>query len=209
MDKMYKLNKSSWITRGLFLFVPIIALFIGFTKETFVIVNADRLARPAFIEALAIQTADASAVRNLSLQIPAINLDVPLGETGLDEAGHLAVPANPNSAGWYVDGPKLGATGTAIVTGHRDSEMGPGVFYNLKHLKIGEQIIVALEDGSTATFTVDKLESYQQDNSFPWNAVFSAVGPASMRIITCDGVYSPKLGRYTRNLVVYASLDHL
>lgn len=143
----------------------------------------------------------------LSLRISAINLSIPLGRTRLDAQGRLAVPANANSAAWYEAGPKIGNPGTALITGHLEStSFKPGVFYNLRKLGTGDRIEVGRPDGSIAVYKVAKLESYNQDNTFPWNKVYSENGPASLRLITCAGYYSESLGRYTKNLVVYATL---
>jgi LPXTG-site transpeptidase (sortase) family protein len=139
------------------------------------------------------------------LKIDAINLNISLGQTTLDSHQALLVPANPNHAAWYVNGPRPGENGTTLITGHLDSAAGAGIFYNLKKLKAGDTIEIE-KDGQIATYTIDKLKSYAQDSTFPWNEVYSTTGPSSLRIITCDGVYSRKTGHYSRNLVVYASL---
>src|SRR5688500_16871383 len=110
----------------------------------------------------------------LSLTINAINLSIPLGKTSLDSAGRLAVPANANKAALYEAGPNIGEKGTALITGHLEStSFQPGVFYNLKKLSAGSRIEVGRPDGSVAVYKVDKLESYSQDNTFPWSKVYS------------------------------------
>jgi sortase (surface protein transpeptidase) len=146
-------------------------------------------------------------IEGFSLRIDAIGINIPLGKTGLDAQGHLMVPANGLAAAWYKAGPVPGNSGTALITGHYDYAGGkPGVFYKLDQLKPGNVIQVGREDGSVAVFQVDKLASYRQDDTFPWNLVYSASGPAALRIITCDGTYNPSTGLYSHNLVVYASL---
>jgi len=76
----------------------------------------------------------------------------------------------------------------------------------LEKVKVGEEIRVTRDDGKIVTYHVEKLDSYKQDHTFPWNKVFSTVGPSGLRIITCDGTYNPITGKYSHNLVVYASL---
>ncbi|OGE74059.1 MAG: hypothetical protein A3I07_01245 [Candidatus Doudnabacteria bacterium RIFCSPLOWO2_02_FULL_42_9] len=146
----------------------------------------------------------AAEVRGLSIE--AINLDIPLDKTTLGKNQELLVPANPNKAAWYKSGPKFGEAGTALVTGHLDSMSGPGVFWNLKKLVPGDLIYAKRDDGKIVTYQVDKLESYAQDMTFPWDKVYATTGPSSLRIITCDGKYDPKTARYSHNLVVYASV---
>ncbi len=145
----------------------------------------------------------------LQLNIPSIGINVALGQTGLDAQGHLMVPANANKAAWYSAGPKIGESGTALITGHLDSAAGPGVFFNLRKLNSGDEIRINRKDGSVAVFTVSQLASYGQDDSFPWSQVYSTSGSSALRIITCDGIYNPATGRYSKNLVVYASLARI
>jgi sortase (surface protein transpeptidase) len=144
-----------------------------------------------------------------ALKIGSINLNISLSKTTLGKNKELLVPANPNVAAWYRNGPVPGAAGTALITGHLDSPAGPGVFINLKKVQVNDLIEVRRDDGKVAIFVVDTLESYAQDHTFPWSEVYSTTGNSGLRIITCDGVYNPKTQRYSRNLVVYASLVSL
>ena len=210
---MFKLTKSNWAKSALFLSV-ISVLVIGFpnrklTESQAQITTDVQVVASPVIPANSIQVTSSPKIKGLSLKIPAIGVYIPLGKTGLDSAGHLMVPANPKNAAWYKSGPKPGAAGTALVTGHLDSAAGPGVFINLRKLSAGDEIQVTRDDGAIATFQVDKLASYAQDSTFPWNLVYSTSGPAALRIITCDGVYNPGTGHYSRNLVVYAFLVSL
>jgi LPXTG-site transpeptidase (sortase) family protein len=151
-----------------------------------------------------------ASTSGLALKIDAINLNIPLSTTTLGKNRELLVPANANVAAWYKNGPKIGEKGTALITGHLDQAgQQPGVFYNLRKLKTGDEISVRLTDGRVATYTVEKSESYAQDATFPWSKVYSTSGSSGIRIITCDGTFSPKTGRYSRNLVVYASLSSI
>ncbi len=142
----------------------------------------------------------------LGLKIDAININIPLGQTILDSNRALMVPKDPTKAAWYKNGPKPGDAGTALITGHLDSAAGPGVFYDLGKLVTGNLIEIKRDDGKIVTYQVVESESYPQDITFPWDKVYATSGPSGLRIITCDGVYSPKTGRYSRNLVVYADL---
>lgn len=146
-------------------------------------------------------------ISGLSLRIDSIGINIPLGKTALAKNRELLVPANPKRAAWYKAGPKPGDSGTALITGHLDDNGGaPGVFYNLKNLKPGDIIYVGREDGAIVKFKVNQLAPYKQDQSFPWSQVYRTNGEAGLRIITCHGAYNPKTGRYSHNLVVYASL---
>lgn len=144
----------------------------------------------------------------VSLRIPAIKLLAPIVKTGLETDGSLHVPSSPDQTGWYDLGPKPGDIGPAVITGHLDSAAGPGVFYNLKNVKSGDEIDVIRDDGSTAVFTVDKLARYPQDD-FNTQAVYGSINTAGLRIITCSGIYSRTTKHYSDDLVVYATLSKI
>lgn len=232
---MVKYNKSNWLLRGLLLALVVVgfsfynnpkALSSSVTElnkietsditiqtpQSMVITapetvtTANLMSSEAAPAAAEKQTAKPFVSVGYGLKIDAIGINIPLSKTTLDKNQTLIVPANPNTAAWYKSGPVPGAAGTALVTGHLDSAAGPGVFINLRKLAAGDMIDVQRDDGKVATFKVDKLASYAQDMTFPWNQVYSTKGAASLRIITCDGVYNPKTGHYSKNLVVYASL---
>ena len=53
----------------------------------------------------------------------------PLIQLGLTASGALQVPPTASIAGWYTGSPRPGATGSAVIAGHIDSYLGPGVFF--------------------------------------------------------------------------------
>ncbi|MFI1399911.1 class F sortase [Streptomyces sp. NPDC020681] len=142
----------------------------------------------------------------LRLRIPDIRVDTPLMPLGLVKDGSLEVPpdGNRNLAGWYGDGTRPGAKGTAIVAGHVDNAKGPAVFYSLGALKKGHRIEVTRADGRTAVFTIDAIEVYEAD-AFPDKKVYGSKGRAELRVITCGGGFSQKTG-YQGNVVAFAHL---
>jgi LPXTG-site transpeptidase (sortase) family protein len=207
-------TKSNWSLRTLFLLSLMVTtgLFAANSTSSSVTktqkISVDKVSETIPVIEAKISTSQFASL-GLALKIDDINLNISLDKTTLDSKRSLIVPANPNRAAWYKQGPVIGEAGTAIITGHLDSQAGPGVFFNLKKLTAGDQIQVQRADGKIATYIVDKLESFAQDHTFPWNLVYATSGASAIRIITCDGVYNPKTGRYSRNLVVYASLVSL
>jgi sortase (surface protein transpeptidase) len=143
-----------------------------------------------------------------NLRIDAININTTLETTRLNLERSLMVPKDASIAAWYDQGPKPGNAGTALITGHLESRLGPGIFYNLKNLVIGDEIVIRRENDE-AVFHVDKLESYFQDHRFPWTEVYSTNGYSQLRIITCDGEYNSLTDKYSKNLVVFATLLRL
>jgi sortase (surface protein transpeptidase) len=139
------------------------------------------------------------------LAIPAIKVDTAVVRLGLNPDNTIEVPSDPNQAGWYTNGPAPGEQGPAVILGHLDSVTGPAVFYRLSALRTGSQVVVSREDGSRATFVVQRVASYPVD-SFPTADVYGATTDPELRLITCGGQYSLAQRRYLQNVVVFAVL---
>lgn len=141
------------------------------------------------------------------LRIPEIDVDTPVTGLSLGRDNALDVPpaTDRNLAGWYQDGTRPGAKGTAIITGHVDNAQGPAVFYALGALRKGNRIEVDRRDGRTAVFTTDAVEVYDKD-AFPDAKVYGEADRAEIRVITCGGGFSRKSGGYQGNVVVFGHL---
>lgn len=226
---MVNFPKSNWMKYSLFLLPVAMAVsslnassankkpenFVKIEDQpAFVQEVSETVGRSEAVKASEAKTPDKSSgfatASGLAIKIDAIGVNIPLTTTTLGKNRELLVPANPNTAGWYKNGPQIGEAGTALITGHYDTVgRKPGIFYNLRKLNPNDIILVRRADGKIATYKIDKLASYPQNNTFPWNKVYSTSGPSSLRLITCDGEYNSKTGRYSRNLVVYASMISL
>jgi sortase (surface protein transpeptidase) len=144
------------------------------------------------------------------LQIPAIGVDSELMALGLQGDGSLEVPPQGFPAGWYTGAPTPGELGPAIIAGHVDWDGSPGVFFALRDLAPGEEVIVEREDGSTALFRVQSVQQFPKE-SFPTDAVYADIDHAGLRLITCGGSFDPQARSYRDNIVVFAELagtDH-
>lgn len=122
-----------------------------------------------------------------------------------DAKGVLEVPTDYSSVGWYTGGTSPGQLGPAILVGHVDSKNGPAIFYKLGALKPGAKVKVARKDGSTATFQVDRIRTFDK-NKFPTNEIYGATDRAELRMITCGGTFDPKTGHYDQNVIAFAHL---
>ncbi|MFW6693252.1 class F sortase [Streptomyces sp. MAR4 CNX-425] len=145
----------------------------------------------------------------VGIRIPAVGVDAPLTDVGLDPDGWLAAPPAGvrNLAGWYRDAATPGAAGTAVVTGHVDDAAGPAVFYRLGGLERGEAIKVDRKDGRTAVFTVYAVEFFDAED-FPDRRVYGDTDRAELRVLTCGGDYREDAADpgYAGNVVVFARL---
>ncbi|WP_329122821.1 class F sortase [Streptomyces sp. NBC_01465] len=139
------------------------------------------------------------------ISIPDIKVDADLGTVGLDAKGVMETPPmdKPMQADWYKQGPTPGEKGTSAIVGHMDTAQQPeAVFYNLKKLKKNEQIKVHREDGTTAVFTVDAVDTYKKLD-FPTNKVYGSTTHPELRLITCGGSLTEER-HWDSNVVVYA-----
>jgi LPXTG-site transpeptidase (sortase) family protein len=139
----------------------------------------------------------------IRIQIPSIGVDSNLMKLGLLKDGSLQVPPSAFPAGWYSGSPTPGEMGPSIIAGHVDWN-GPGVFYRLNRMQLGDQIKVGRADGTIATFTVTRIAGFLK-SKFPTNAVYGDLNYPGLRLITC-GDYDFKTHKYLRDTVVFADL---
>ncbi|OON76194.1 class F sortase [Streptomyces tsukubensis] len=138
------------------------------------------------------------------LLIPDAGVDTSVMPLGLAADRTIEVPpaVAHDTAGWYRYGPTPGEKGPAVVLGHVTT--GPhraGVFQRLERLRRGARIVVRLENGSSARFTVDRLRTVGKD-AFPTKEVYGDVPDAQLRLITCGG--DRTAAGYDSNVIVFA-----
>ena len=92
-----------------------------------------------------------------------------------------------------------------MILGHVDSYEGPAVLFSLGQLKVGDEIYIDREDGTTVTFRVTDLERHLQ-SGFPTAQVYGDIDHSGLRIITCSGIYDRGSLRYSHNLIVFAEM---
>lgn len=138
------------------------------------------------------------------LKVPDIGVSTDLVQIGKNSDDTLEVPTDASIAGWYRFSPTPGEIGPAVITGHVDTYLGPGVFFRLKELMPGQQIYVTREDKMVVAFRVDRVAVFDQQK-FPTEEVYGDIEHAGLRLITCGGTYDVLSGRYSENVVVYAS----
>jgi hypothetical protein len=142
-------------------------------------------------------------LRPVRIAVPSIGVDASMVDLGIAGDGSIEVPRDPDQVGWLDASPAPGDQGPAVVAGHVDSTTGPAVFARLSTLDVGDEVVVTRRNGSTASFTVDGVRTYPQDD-FPTSQVYGPVPGAALRLITCGGAYLEDEG-YQDNVVVYAS----
>ena len=148
-------------------------------------------------------------VRPTRIAIPDLGVSAPLMRLGVQRSGEIQVPPlrHRNLAGWYRHGPVPGELGPAVILGHVNNRQGAAVFSRLREMRRGQKILVTRSDGVVAEFTVDGVEQVSK-STFPTDRVYGNDTRASLRLITCGGVYNAKRHSYSDNIIVYASLSN-
>jgi LPXTG-site transpeptidase (sortase) family protein len=138
------------------------------------------------------------------LEIPSIGVDTHLIPLGLAADGSMQVPKKWAEAGWYSRGPRPGEDGPAVIAGHVDSRSGPAVFFRLRDLRSGDEVLVTRSDRSVVHFVIDRLQQFPK-RAFPTATVFAPTAKPALRLITCGGAFDETLRSYVDNLVAFAS----
>jgi hypothetical protein len=149
--------------------------------------------------------ADTAAADPVRVRVPSIGVDSTLARLGLDAAGALEPPADFDQAGWYTGSPAPGEVGPAVLVGHVDSRHGPAVFFRLRDLGPGDEVLVDRADGTTARFAVTQVGRFAKA-AFPTAEVYGPTPDAQLRLITCAGAFDRGRRSYVDNIVVYARL---
>jgi sortase family protein len=141
--------------------------------------------------------------RPVRLWIAKIGVSTELVQLGANEAGTPKPPDSPNVAGWLAGSSMPGDAGAAIVAGHVDSSAGPGVFFQLRTLQLGDRISVERSDGRTVVFSVTAVRVFGQEQ-FPAQEVYGPVAVPQLRLVTCGGPANLIGGRPLDNILVQA-----
>ncbi|MEY9968048.1 LPXTG-site transpeptidase (sortase) family protein [Streptacidiphilus sp. MAP12-16] len=142
------------------------------------------------------------------LEIPSIGVDTPVIPLALASDGSVDVPPIEahSPAGWYQGSPTPGQVGPSVILAHVTvGQYGDGVFLHLARLKPGDRVVAMLQNGASAVFTVDSVQTVAKSR-FPTSAVYGNVNHPALRLITCGGPRGSGRSGYPDNVVVYASL---
>lgn len=138
--------------------------------------------------------------------IPKIQVAAPIIPVGTDGYGKMELPADISTVGWYSPGFKPGEKGNAVIAGHLDSASGAGaIFYNLKELSLGDELLVTGQDGIIRTFTVTDKKIFPYDQ-VPMEEVFGSIEEKRLNLITCTGFWNGAMHNYSHRMVVFSQL---
>lgn len=142
------------------------------------------------------------------LIIPTIGINATIERVGVLSNSDLATPVKSPwvDVGWYELGSRPGARGSAVIDGHLDRPGGyPAVFWNLRNLQPGDQVIVIDTLGRKEVFRVTRLVFYAPQDA-PIQDIFGNDNGSFLNLITCAGDWIPSQHQTTLRLVVYTTL---
>lgn len=156
-----------------------------------------------------ISTSTAKVVASpIHLAIPAIGVNAPIEQVSILSSGDLATPTqNPwDGVGWYDVGPSPGQRGSAVIDGHLDRPGGyPAIFWRLRDMHTGDEVLVSDSDGKTLHFRVTRVTYYAPQDA-PLQDIFGNRSGNYLNLVTCAGDWIPSQHQTTLRLVVYTSL---
>ena len=139
------------------------------------------------------------------INIPGLNVDERLDHTSTNEKGEMSVPHDINTPAWFKDGYKVGDLGNAVIAGHVDDGVNPGVFTNLHKLQKGDKVEVSDRNNKKLVFKVYDKKLYKLRDA-PVEKIFGFSSNRHLNLITCEGDYNNSLGSTPNRLVVYTKL---
>jgi LPXTG-site transpeptidase (sortase) family protein len=143
--------------------------------------------------------------RPVGVRVEAIGVEARVIPLGLDAESRLEVPEDFSNVGWWEGGAEPGEPGPTILAGHVDSYQGPAVFYRLRDLEVGDEVVIILDGGESLSYRVTGAQEVPK-NDFPTEAVYGHTPGPTLRLITCGGPFDRATGHYQHNTIVFAEL---
>jgi hypothetical protein len=139
----------------------------------------------------------------VGLQIDTIDVSpFPVRDIGLEDDGQLEIP-DETEIGWYKYGATAGHPGATVLAAHVNWKGSQGPFSKLGTVEPGDQIEVALDNGTTRNYVVTERTMYGK-LMLPRERIWRNTGPEELVLITCGGEFNPEIRSFKSNIVVYA-----
>lgn len=144
------------------------------------------------------------------IRIPAVGIDAPIVNVGLEPDGSMAAPDGPDIVGWYSPGTRPGQRGNALLDGHVDwtdrvtGVARTAVFYPLKDLQVGQDIVIDA-DGRRHSYRVRESLVFAWDDPSALR-VLQPTSEAIVTLITCEGAFDRGARNYSHRRVIIAAL---
>ena len=140
-----------------------------------------------------------------SLRIDTLGVEATVVEVRVRPDGELEVPPDPSTVGWWAEGARPGGgRGSVVIDGHVDTaSQGPGAFFRLGTMEVGDVVELTDADGSTHGYRVTAAARYPKDE-LPAAEVFAQDRAERLVLVTCGGAFDEASRHYADNVVVFA-----
>jgi LPXTG-site transpeptidase (sortase) family protein len=135
------------------------------------------------------------------LTIPKIGVNANVIQMGITSTGSMQAPATNQATGWYKYGARPGNVGSAVIDGHLGLS-NEAVFGKLDKLVVGDAITVLDDQGSTISFIVKRIATFERDSDAA--AIFNSETGSHLNLITCNGDWESHQATYSKRLVVFS-----
>lgn len=139
------------------------------------------------------------------LEIPAIKVNAPVIPVGLLANTDMETPKKKGDTGWYKLGKRPGEIGTSIINGHVDTEKTADVFYKLRNLARGDEVLVTDSANNSYLFRVTAINRYDKDE-VPWEKLLREDKKSVLYLVTCGGEFNRTTGHYEDNWFIKTEL---
>ncbi len=192
-----------WIIRLLFASAAVTSLVVASTSGTSP--TSARTADTAAVAGTDQEDPQPVLPMPVRLVIPSLRVNALIEDVAFDSDGGMASPGGPDTVGWFAPGFRPGDPGSAVIAGHVDWVDRAAVFWFVKDLAPGDEVDVIYDDGSSAAFAVDGVESYS-DTDAPMDQIFAAGDVPHLNLLTCGGTFNRATHNYDHRTVVYTTL---
>lgn len=138
------------------------------------------------------------------LMIPSAKVNAPLQVKGVNARNEMENPDGKDNVAWYNFTGRPGFGSNAVFSGHVDWFTGEqAVFWFLKDLKQGDEIVVKMSDGMELKYHVTATDTYSSASA----PVGEIIGPTTkdvVTLITCEGSFNRNSQDYDKRRVVRA-----
>lgn len=184
------------------LFILFVVIFMFFEPTSPLIADgADKF----LLSDIAVTTTSITPTIPKHIRIPAIGVDAHIQQVGFvtPESNEMGAPTNFTDVAWFSKGPKPGAVGSAVITGHLSGKHIPkGVFYDLRQLQADDEVIILDENDSAFIFRVVAVKTYNYADDT--SDIFrSQDGNKHLNLITCAGDWVADKALFNQRTVVF------
>lgn len=148
-----------------------------------------------------------SADKPRLLIIPKINIKSRIFEVGLTPDNAIDTTKGIFDVGWYTGSAIPGQKDVAFLDGHVSGPNNKGIFFDLKKLNVGDEIIVEMGNGQNNTFIVQAVEEKKLEEVDMAKALrpIDSSKPG-LNLMTCAGKFNKSEDTFTDRFIVYSAL---